>query len=224
MHRLNELADSLDPYEWRNLRDKLQERSFHVDLIGSPDMPFELVLHIFSYLDINDIYRNQRVSKTWQRLLSSPKIIDQFIRPWYGASDPPLICEQDPAENRDEAYVRHQKIEHIRRLRTCQPTARAAFPFSPVAPLTPFDRTPHCNFSGEIFAWVDDNEDGKLNVMNVRTGMSSSATMPGREQVYNLVLTTAYMVCMPHGGYVAHLLSFRFYLLILVQLRLCLQN
>jgi hypothetical protein len=202
--RLHTLADSLDPYEWRILRDKLQERTFQVDLVGSPKMPFELVMQICSYLDMYDIFRNQRVSKSWQRLLSAPKIIDEFIRPWYGAFDPPLLCEQVAAHSRDEAYIRRQKIEHIHRLRICEPVTGAACSFGTEWYPTVNDTVPHCNFNGEIFAWVDEREDGKLKVMNVRTGSFHTATMPGREHIFNLVLTATYVVCMPHSGYIPH--------------------
>jgi hypothetical protein len=58
---LDGIVEALDPYEWRRMRKLLQKRNFQFDVIGSRRMPVELVMHIFSYLEVTDVFRNQRV-------------------------------------------------------------------------------------------------------------------------------------------------------------------
>jgi hypothetical protein len=57
---LTALVDELTVCEWRDLRDGLNTRTFRKDIVGH--LPFELVLQVFSYLDIGALYRLQVVS------------------------------------------------------------------------------------------------------------------------------------------------------------------
>ena len=54
------------------------------DLFGN--LPLEINLHITQYLDIYQIYQLQRVCSHWSDILSSPRIIEPKLRPWYGES------------------------------------------------------------------------------------------------------------------------------------------
>lgn len=56
---LDALVRELSPYEWRALHATIAARSFEFDIIGN--LPIEIVIHIFNYLDSSALYRLQRV-------------------------------------------------------------------------------------------------------------------------------------------------------------------
>jgi hypothetical protein len=47
--RLDALLPELNSYEWRALKQRLDARRFHFDIVGA--LPIELVIKIFSFLD-----------------------------------------------------------------------------------------------------------------------------------------------------------------------------
>jgi hypothetical protein len=56
---LHALFNELDPYEWRDALAGLGSRTFQFDIVGS--LPAEIVIMIFSFLDIATSFRLQRV-------------------------------------------------------------------------------------------------------------------------------------------------------------------
>jgi hypothetical protein len=58
---LDGIIESLDAYEWRKMRNRLQKRTFQVDFVGSHTTPLELVMRIIGYLKLQEVVRNQRV-------------------------------------------------------------------------------------------------------------------------------------------------------------------
>jgi hypothetical protein len=60
---LDGIIAALSPYEWREALNKLQERAFFLDIVAS--VPSEIVIHVFSYLDILTPFRLQRVRRPY---------------------------------------------------------------------------------------------------------------------------------------------------------------
>ncbi|OCL13356.1 hypothetical protein AOQ84DRAFT_112540 [Glonium stellatum] len=58
---LDGIIAELTPYEWRDALKKLQKRPFLFDIVAS--LPAEIIIHIFSYLDVLTPFRLQRVRK-----------------------------------------------------------------------------------------------------------------------------------------------------------------
>jgi hypothetical protein len=60
---LDGIIAALSPYEWREVLNKLQEKAFFLDIVAS--VPSEIVIHVFSYLDILTPFRLQRVRRPY---------------------------------------------------------------------------------------------------------------------------------------------------------------
>jgi len=59
MAALDALTQELSPYEWRTVASKLHARTFQFDLVRN--LPVEIVVTIFSYLDTTTPFRLQAV-------------------------------------------------------------------------------------------------------------------------------------------------------------------
>jgi hypothetical protein len=64
---LGTLIQKITPHEWRYMRALLDARTFQFDIVGR--LPLELVLRIFSYLDIAAPVRLQAVSSSSRSIL-----------------------------------------------------------------------------------------------------------------------------------------------------------
>ncbi|PYI12087.1 F-box domain protein [Aspergillus sclerotiicarbonarius CBS 121057] len=66
------ILDQLKPHEWRDVRSRINQRSFQNDILGQS--PPEVAVQIAQYLDLAEIHVLQRVSRKWHLLLSSELI------------------------------------------------------------------------------------------------------------------------------------------------------
>jgi len=76
---LSTLVTQLTPYEWRDLKELLSVRDFHLDIIGN--LPVEMAISVFSYLAVGAPFRCQRVCKRWRKLLSDLHVLQTLIAP-----------------------------------------------------------------------------------------------------------------------------------------------
>ncbi|KAL4902857.1 hypothetical protein BDW74DRAFT_58692 [Aspergillus multicolor] len=65
----HQIIDQLGPHEWRDVKKRINERSFQKDILGS--LPLEVALQIIQYLGISDVLVQRRVSRRWNDVLSS---------------------------------------------------------------------------------------------------------------------------------------------------------
>ncbi|CDM26815.1 hypothetical protein DTO013E5_6990 [Penicillium roqueforti] len=75
---LNAILDTLDSYEIREVKSRLEPVTFQLDLLGK--LPIELVAMLVEYLDLADLVILQRVSKRWRELLSSTIVFTTAVR------------------------------------------------------------------------------------------------------------------------------------------------
>lgn len=184
------LVNELTSHEWRHLEHIVSARTFQFDIIGS--LPAELVIEVFSYLDIAAVYRLQvvshppiqsfipskivtygtKVSRRWNHALRNPDVVNQKLKAWYGKTLPTSV---NPGE--DDYVVRQRQAEHIFRICTGRPYNSLSIPI-PWHPSTVV-------VVGDHFAWL--NRDCRvLNVFNLRTGKIWQKQSPARERFYGL--------------------------------------
>ncbi|KAF2435887.1 hypothetical protein EJ08DRAFT_293642 [Tothia fuscella] len=194
---LHAILSSLGPYEQRAVKAEFEEKKFHFDIIGSQNvqLPVEIILQITALLDLLDVVRSQRVSRSWQEVLTSWVVMDQAMEQWYDKSDPPLTCDRIPF---DPAYTRKQKLDHIRRIRTCSPSAQASVEIPHHSDLrlltTPNTQSDHVIFHDEVLAWRS-TDTSKLMLLNVKKGINSFGCTQGREGIEEIFLTSRYAIC-----------------------------
>ena len=161
---LDDLIEQLSPYEWRNLRNRLADRVFQLDIFGS--LPPELAAHIATYLTPLDVVSSRRVSKRWQELLRSDEICKQVcVSHWLQrnlpfASDWTRYLEQRTC------------LDHA--LACGRPVSKATYDDSPLSDKATFNSQQVC---GDRFAWrCKDPTTGyrqHIAVLSFDTGMIS---------------------------------------------------
>lgn len=62
LDRYHRILDQLKPHEWRDVRTRINLRSFQKDILGQS--PPEVAVQIAQYLDLSDLHVLQGVS-TW---------------------------------------------------------------------------------------------------------------------------------------------------------------
>lgn len=128
---LHAILDNLDKHERRAMADRFNRmgvryltEDLRFDVVGSPSLPLELLLMIFSYLDPVAPFLLQRVSKRWRQVLRDPTVLDASLALWYSPNDMAL-AGQAPERARSEEAIRKLKLEHIGRFRTGRPSSIA---------------------------------------------------------------------------------------------------
>ncbi|KAL4932273.1 F-box domain protein [Aspergillus undulatus] len=80
----HKMIDELGPDEWRDVKERINERSFQKDILGS--LPLELAVQIIQYLKLDELHLLRRVSKRWHKVLSSKSACSILYRLYTGAS------------------------------------------------------------------------------------------------------------------------------------------
>ncbi|KAF2660466.1 hypothetical protein K491DRAFT_60097 [Lophiostoma macrostomum CBS 122681] len=160
---LGALVEQLTPYEWRALQQQLNARDFHFDIVGS--LPIELVVHVFAYLDLIEVFRLQLVSRRWSHVLRSPDLLNLKLKAWYGD-----VPSGDYASRR-------QKAEQLSRLCTGRPYDSVVVPI--------FEIPRKSILVKDTFAWIS-KDIRSLRICNLRTGKTVQAHTEGRRRVYLL--------------------------------------
>ncbi|KAL4937393.1 hypothetical protein BDV06DRAFT_202981 [Aspergillus oleicola] len=78
------IIDQLGPHEWRDVKKRLNERTFQKDILGA--LHLELAVEIVLHLDLADLYVLRRVSKRWREVLSSRPACNVLYRLYTGCT------------------------------------------------------------------------------------------------------------------------------------------
>ncbi|KAF2280205.1 uncharacterized protein EI97DRAFT_429963 [Westerdykella ornata] len=92
------------------------------DIIGR--LPLELVLAVFSHLDVASSFRLQTVSKRWRDKLLSPAFFNQQQRQWYGCD----YVYAPISQQEDHLTRQRNEAERIHRICTGRPIERFLLP------------------------------------------------------------------------------------------------
>jgi len=187
---LDTLVNELDPYEWRHVKSRLNERTFEFDIVGA--LPTELVASIFTYLDLDCLLLYRQVSWRWHGILSSPDVVRPSLAQWYSLKDPPLLAAQVLRLEKQD-YLKLQ-TEHLLRFRSAKPYYHAVYDIqlSMDWGSTYGWRRRSFDFCGNNIAWIDESGDPHTNsvrLRNLSTGLERKIVGRGREQLLCLALT-----------------------------------
>ncbi|KAF2191414.1 hypothetical protein K469DRAFT_746751 [Zopfia rhizophila CBS 207.26] len=174
---LDGIMNELNPYEWRRIKEQLDGREFFFDIIGK--VPLEIVVQIFSYLDVLVPFRLQCVSQQWKTVLRSPDVLKRVLRNWYTDNDPPLGGEE--ALQGNEHAIFQLRAQHLHRLRTGRGHQYMHVSMSIAK---------HGSLLNEdTITWISNPSQRALNVFNLRTGKYWQGYGEAREKVEHVTLS-----------------------------------
>lgn len=183
----HQIIDQLDPYEWRDVRKRINERSFQKDILGI--LPLEIAVQIIKYLSLNDAHLLRRVSKRWYDVLSSRSACSVLLRLYIGVSFTSL---GDDFKSTLIHYSRRR-----RRLEHGNPLAefRINLPFTTGQEILSLD------YSDGRYAWLTDG-DTTIVVYNLCTQKTQRFCARNRERLEKLRISEYIVAALSTRGLV----------------------
>ncbi|KAL4956202.1 hypothetical protein BDW69DRAFT_159085 [Aspergillus filifer] len=178
-----QIIDQLDPYEWRDVTRRMNERSFSKDILGA--LPLEIAVEIVQYLDLAGSYVLRRVSKRWHEILSSKAACSVLYREYTG-------CILD--DDFESTFARFLK----RRLRLEEGTPSASL-WVDFSELSREEKGSLDCMNGR-YAWLTDN-DTALVVWTPGTGKKQRFCTEHRRQILRFCLSNYLVVATTMRGY-----------------------
>jgi hypothetical protein len=79
---IHQVIDQLNPYEWRDVKERINARSFQKDILGA--LPLEIAVQITQSLNLAEMHLLRRVSRRWHDVLGSKAACDATYRQYTG--------------------------------------------------------------------------------------------------------------------------------------------
>ncbi|KAF2198362.1 hypothetical protein GQ43DRAFT_165117 [Delitschia confertaspora ATCC 74209] len=174
---LEGILNKLTIDEWRFLKSQVDSKTLCRDIVGS--LPLELVTQIFSYLDVATPFRLQRVSKHWNRVLTSPDFLNPRVNSWCTPNDTPLNGEA--ALQADPYALCTFRAQHQHRFATASPFGYLRIPRE-------ID-IKNCWLCGDHILCTPANQPRHIDLQNLRTGKRWRIRTEGRAQIVKAVLS-----------------------------------
>ncbi|KAF9892370.1 hypothetical protein FE257_002147 [Aspergillus nanangensis] len=175
------ILDQLNLYEWRDVRDRLTQVSFHKDILGS--LPLEIVVRIVKDLDLSEIHVLRRVSKNWQFLLSSDPVCGTVYRMYTGL---------------------HGQSCTVSSSRTLLQYAKQRLRLERGDPVFKIDLSPGIALSSDLdystgrYAWING---GSILVHNLRAQTNQVYCTPNRDSFVQMRISEFIVVGLTPRGY-----------------------
>ncbi|KAE8133753.1 F-box domain protein [Aspergillus pseudotamarii] len=180
------LLEQMHPYEWRDVRDRMNQVSFQKDILGS--LPTEVAVKISRHLDLSEIHIFRRVSKRWNFLLSSRLFRDAVCHRYVGHN-----CRSIALDSPD-AFTQYAK-QHIR-LERGQPISKVLNrPYSPILDATGLVSL---EFSHGSYAWI---EDAIVYVHNLHSNTMQSFCTDNRDPFTALRISESIVAAITLHGF-----------------------
>ncbi|KAE8349812.1 hypothetical protein BDV28DRAFT_54141 [Aspergillus coremiiformis] len=180
------LLEQMHPYEWRDVRDRMNQVSFQKDILGS--LPVEIAVQIVKYLDLSEFHIFRRVSKRWNCLLSSRLLCNVVFRRYIGHS-----CSSIQATETPDAFIQYAKqLVHLER---GQPVSKVYK--SLCLPLPSSTGLVGHDFSNGRYTWT---EDAIVYVHNLHSNTTQSFCTENRDSFTTLRVSESIVAGItPHG-------------------------
>ncbi|KAL4869342.1 hypothetical protein BDV12DRAFT_167955 [Aspergillus spectabilis] len=179
----HQIIDQLSSYEWRDVKNRINERSFQKDILG--ELPVELAMHIIRYLNLDDVHLLRRVSKRWHDLLSSETTCSVMFRLYTGC---PLSNLESDFKSTFARYSR-QRL----RLEQGNPHRMSYIEMPFLSELSP-------DFSNGRFVYTTDNST-TIVVFDLSLGYSQRFCTKHREKFQKIRLSESIVAAITIRGY-----------------------
>ncbi|KAL2832392.1 hypothetical protein BDW59DRAFT_104462 [Aspergillus cavernicola] len=181
----HQIIDQMTPHEWRDVKSRINERSFQKDILGA--LPLEIAVQITQYLYLADLHLLRGVSRRWNDVLSSKLVCSVVFRQYTGAS-----------LNLDEEFksTLAQYSRHRVRLEQGKPFGKAQVnsPFVAGEEISNFD------YSNGRYSWTVDN-DTTIVVHDLRSQKTQRFCAKNRERFIKTRLSQHMLAAITIRGY-----------------------
>ncbi|KAL3460550.1 hypothetical protein BJX64DRAFT_278438 [Aspergillus heterothallicus] len=183
---IHQIINELSPFEWRDVKARINERSFQKDILGA--VPLEISVQIAQYISLAELHLLRRVSRRWHDILSS-KATCGFLYRLYTRMN--ISCPDNILPSRFTHYSKHRT-----RLERGDPhhQSRVALPSmtdNEVYTLT---------YSAGRYAWMTD-DDTTIVVHRLTTGMRQRFCTKNRDRLYMIRLSESTVAAITMHGY-----------------------
>ncbi|KAL2796503.1 hypothetical protein BJX66DRAFT_137345 [Aspergillus keveii] len=79
---IHQIIDQLSPYEWRDVKKRIDARSFQKDILGA--LPLEIAVQVTQSLTLADMHLLRRVSRRWRDVLGSKAACNAMYQQYTG--------------------------------------------------------------------------------------------------------------------------------------------
>ncbi|KAF2500227.1 hypothetical protein BU16DRAFT_523034 [Lophium mytilinum] len=191
---LDALINELNHTEWRQMLARLGGETFWFDIVGS--LPVEIVIQVFSYLDISTPFQLQRVSRRWQTVLSSPDVLRGLIcLLGYDSGLPAGLRLPGQSPDVDQDYLHCRKTaEYVHRFQAGVLARSIMIDLPPGAACS----VTYSSFEDTI-AWPK-HDACAVTVLNLRSGKLLSFTGEARETITEIALSDQLVVFFTFTG------------------------
>ncbi|KAJ5996460.1 hypothetical protein N7522_008120 [Penicillium canescens] len=186
---VNAILNALTVDEKRDLKRKMDNVTFQVDIWGS--LPPELRDLVVKDLNLHDLFVLRRVSKLWNKTLSSPSVLRSAYM--YATITGKHVLDTLPAEHVERWIKRRTKAEQGR------PFAVGKLLVSPDHLDTEDEQMSYAN---GMFAWVDTGTDkSSICLVHLTTGEKRHFTTDNRETLGNIHVSDTLVAAISMRGY-----------------------
>ena len=166
----------------------LHAERFKYDILAN--LPVEISQQIFSHLEVYMVVRSQRVCRRWFELLSSPNLVQSYLRSFFGKRYPPNTEKGPPLE-----YGTSRTMEELDAYRTGRAFSKKLFLWGLDQPYLK-DQVVYCN---GIVAWID-NVRGTLHTLRLDAGEANTYVTTEREKLTHITLSESIVAAMSVAG------------------------
>ncbi len=186
---LSGLFERLSRYQIRDSLDLLNSTDLSYDIVGN--LPVEVNIMIFQYLELYEVFQARRVSQKWMQMLSSPDLLDALLQQWESMGETPLRMP----EGTTPQPVTSLKAEHIDAYRTGLAFSKMAYKWDVPPTVAPGAIV----YTNGILAWIGHMRREVL-VLYLETGAKYTYVPQNRELLARITVSTSVVAVTASSG------------------------
>jgi hypothetical protein len=192
---IHQIIDQLSPYEWRDVKERINARSFQKDIIGA--LPLEIAVQVTQSLTLADMHLLRRVSRRWRDVLGSKAACNAMYQQYTGNNLDHLDTDFK------STFARYS--EHRLRIERGDPCNLSRI----VLPTITDEELSTLDYSDGQFAWTTDSGTTVV-VYNLITGGKQRYCTKNRERLGMVRLSQSTVAAITVHGSVLYSQSKRF--------------
>ena len=181
---LQHLVQSLSFSHIREMRDMFRRLHLTCDIVG--ELPTELSEQVMLHLPLYQCYQARRVSKRWNKVLSSDHLIKQIV----DSQSLALQHVQSSYHNDTDLTSISQNLDAYLR----------CYPFSMMNQHILYEETwryaTHVAYAQSNLVWIDADDQRSLKILNLASGFRDTLTTPNRAKLDEVAVSSTIAVAL----------------------------
>ena len=186
---LSGLFERLSRYQIRDSLVLLKSTDFSYDVVGN--LPVEVNITIFQYLELYEVFQARRVSRMWMQMLSSPALLEALLQQWDSMGETPLRIPEGIAPQ----PMRSIRAEHIDAYRNGLAFSKMAYKWDVPPTVAPGAIT----YTNGILAWIG-RMGREVFVLYLETGAKYTYMPSNREMLVKITISTSLVAVTASSG------------------------